>query len=94
MPAKSTPKKDPAKPAKTEVAAPSSKGQKTEMKKAEMKKEAHKEKKGVCAMFKAEGNKVTRTHPTCERCGTGYFMADHHDRYTCGHCGFTRYKPK
>ncbi|MCK4222727.1 30S ribosomal protein S27ae, partial [Candidatus Bathyarchaeota archaeon] len=22
----------------------------------------------------------------------GYFMADHGNRYTCGHCGFTRYK--
>ncbi|MCL5950029.1 MAG: 30S ribosomal protein S27ae [Candidatus Bathyarchaeota archaeon] len=45
-------------------------------------------------MYKAEGDKVSRTRPTCERCGTGYFMGDHHDRYTCGHCGFTRYKQK
>ncbi|MCL2358576.1 MAG: 30S ribosomal protein S27ae [Candidatus Bathyarchaeota archaeon] len=45
-------------------------------------------------MYKVEGAKVTRARPTCERCGTGYFMADHHDRYTCGHCGFTRYKQK
>ena len=43
-------------------------------------------------MYKIEGEKVTRTHPTCERCGTGYFMGDHKDRYTCGHCGLTRYK--
>ena len=53
---------------------------------------AKKEEKGVHAMYKIEGEKVTRTHPTCERCGTGYFMGDHKDRYTCGHCGFTRYK--
>ncbi|MDH5495567.1 MAG: 30S ribosomal protein S27ae [Candidatus Bathyarchaeota archaeon] len=35
---------------------------------------------------------LTRLRPFCERCGPGYFMADHGNRYTCGHCGFTRYK--
>lgn len=50
--------------------------------------------KGIKAMYKVDGEKVTRARPTCERCGPGYFMADHHDRYTCGHCGFTRYKQK
>jgi small subunit ribosomal protein S27Ae len=54
----------------------------------------HKEEKGVKAMYKVEGDKLNRARPTCERCGPGYFMADHHDRYTCGHCGFTRYKQK
>lgn len=49
---------------------------------------------GVHSMYKVEGEKVTRARPTCERCGPGYFMADHKDRYTCGHCGFTRYKQK
>jgi len=58
-------------------------GQKAEKKKPE---------KGVHALFKVEGEKVTRLRPTCERCGPGYFMAMHEDRYTCGHCGFTRYK--
>ena len=48
--------------------------------------------KGVHALYKVEGEKVTRLRPTCERCGSGYFMANHQDRYTCGHCGFTRYK--
>lgn len=58
-------------------------------------KEAPKKKESaVHNMYKVEGDKVTRAHPTCERCGPGYFMADHHDRYTCGHCGFTRYKQK
>ena len=52
----------------------------------------HKEEKGAHALYKIEGDKATRLRPTCERCGIGYFMADHHDRFTCGHCGFTRYK--
>ncbi len=63
------------------------------------KKEEPKAKKGnsegaVKDMYKVEGEKLSRARPTCERCGPGYFMADHHNRYTCGHCGFTRYKQK
>ena len=72
------PKKEEEKPKKVEKAAP----------KAEKKKEE----KGVHTLYKIEGEKVTRLRPTCERCGSGYFMANHRDRYTCGHCGFTRYK--
>ncbi|MFB3889069.1 MAG: 30S ribosomal protein S27ae [Candidatus Bathyarchaeia archaeon] len=77
-PAKAAPAKEEAKPQK---AAPAPK--------AEKKK---KQEKGIHALYKVEGEKVTRQRPTCERCGPGYFMADHHDRFTCGHCGFTRYK--
>ena len=78
-----------AAPAATEeAAAPAKKAEKGKRQKK------HKEEKGVKAMYKVEGDKVTRARPTCERCGPGYFMADHHSRYTCGHCGFTRYKQK
>jgi small subunit ribosomal protein S27Ae len=73
-------KKEEAKPQKVEKAA----APKQEKKK--------KEEKGIHSIYKVEGDKVTRLRPTCERCGPGYFMADHNDRYTCGHCGFTRYK--
>ena len=51
-----------------------------------------KEEKGIFSLYKIENNQIVRLRPTCERCGPGYFMADHGDRYTCGHCGFTRYK--
>jgi len=70
------------------VAAPAKKAEKGK------KEKKHKDEKGVKAMYKVEGDKLSRARPTCERCGPGYFMADHHDRYTCGHCGFTRYKQK
>ena len=73
------PKKEEAK-AKPAAAAP----------KAE--KKPKKKEKGIHAMYKVEGNRVSRVRPVCERCGPGYFMADHGDRFTCGHCGFTRYK--
>ena len=56
------------------------------------KKAEKKEEKGIHALYKIEGEKVTRLRPICERCGPGYFMAKHEDRYTCGHCGFTRYR--
>ncbi|MGD6807338.1 MAG: 30S ribosomal protein S27ae [Candidatus Bathyarchaeia archaeon] len=75
-------------PAPDAAAAPAKKAEKGKQPKK------HKEEKGVKAMYKVEGEKLSRARPTCERCGPGYFMADHHDRYTCGHCGFTRYKQK
>jgi small subunit ribosomal protein S27Ae len=59
-------------------------------KKPEKKK---KKEKGVFALYKIENGGLVRLRPICERCGPGYFMADHGDRYACGHCGFTRYKP-
>jgi ubiquitin-small subunit ribosomal protein S27Ae len=74
--------------APVEGAAPAKKAEKGKREKK------HKEEKGVKAMYKVEGEKISRARPTCERCGPGYFMADHHDRFTCGHCGFTRYKQK
>ena len=63
-----------------------------ESKEGGAKPEKRKEEKGVSAYYEIEGEKVTRLRPICERCGPGYFMAKHKDRYTCGHCGFTRYK--
>lgn len=74
--------------AKPEDAAKSQKGDKAAAPKGDKKKGAKK----LSALYKIEGDKVTRVRPTCERCGPGYFMADHNDRFTCGHCGFTRYK--
>jgi small subunit ribosomal protein S27Ae len=77
-------------PKKEEKGAEEAKPQKVE--KAAKPEKKKKEEKGIHALYKIENDKATRLRPTCERCGPGYFMADHHDRYTCGHCGFTRYK--
>ncbi len=85
-------KKEEAKPAATAPEAAPAPVAKVKPEKKREKK--HREEKGVHAMYKTEVDKVSRARPTCERCGPGYFMADHHDRYTCGHCGFTRYKQK
>jgi len=51
-----------------------------------------KKKKGVFFHYKVEEEGLKRLLPFCERCGPGYFMADHGNRYTCGHCGFSVYK--
>jgi small subunit ribosomal protein S27Ae len=48
--------------------------------------------KKIFTYYKLGDENLTRLRPFCERCGQGYFMADHGDRYTCGHCGFSRYK--
>lgn len=83
---------------KAEVPAPAVEEPKEEVKPAKAEKapkpeKKKKEEKGVFKLYKVESDKVVRLRPTCERCGPGYFMADHGNRYTCGHCGFTRYKP-
>ncbi len=82
-------KEAPPEEAKKEEKKEEVKPQKVEKVKTEKKK---KEEKGIQALYKVENDKVARLRPTCERCGPGYFMGDHADRYTCGHCGFTRYK--
>jgi len=50
--------------------------EKTEEKKAE------KRRKGVFSYYKVDEKELKRLLPFCERCGPGYFMADHGDRYT------------
>lgn len=67
---------------------------KEEVKKAPKGKVPKKKKvsKKICTEYKIEGTTATRLRPFCERCGPGYFMADHGNRFACGHCGFTRYK--
>ncbi len=83
--AKEAPKEEPKKEEAKAAAKPAAAAPKAE-------KKPKKEQKGIYSVYKIEGDKVSRLRPTCERCGPGYFMADHHDRFTCGHCGFTRYK--
>ncbi|MEM2320307.1 MAG: 30S ribosomal protein S27ae [Candidatus Bathyarchaeia archaeon] len=50
------------------------------------------EKNLISSYYRIENGKLRRLLPFCDRCGPGYFMADHGNRYTCGHCGFTKYK--
>ncbi len=60
--------------------------------KEERSEKSKKKEKGVFSLYRIQNGQAIRLRPACERCGPGYFMANHVDRYTCGHCGFTRYK--
>lgn len=71
--------------------APAPVEKKEEKKKAE--KKPKKKRPGVFSHYKVENEGFKRLLPFCERCGPGYFMANHGNRFTCGHCGFTKYKP-
>ncbi len=42
--------------------------------------------------YTVKDGKVERKLLSCPRCGQGYFMADHGDRYACGKCGYTQFK--
>ncbi|HEY6283390.1 MAG TPA: 30S ribosomal protein S27ae [Nitrososphaerales archaeon] len=48
----------------------------------------------VHKLYKVDGETLSRLRKECPRCGKGYFMAQHDDRLTCGHCGFTTYTQK
>jgi len=92
---KEAPKKaeEPKKEAKKVEEAPKEEVKPAKVEKAPKPEKKKREEKGVFTLYKVENEKVVRLRPICERCGPGYFMADHGNRYTCGHCGFTRYKP-
>jgi small subunit ribosomal protein S27Ae len=87
------PKKEVKKAEEAPVEAPKEEAKPAKAEKAPKPEKKKKKEKGVFTLYKVEAEKVIRLRPTCERCGPGYFMADHGNRYTCGHCGFTRYKP-
>ena len=57
-------------------------------------KKPAKAKDSIYKKYEIKDGKLERKRPFCNRCGRGYFMADHGDRYTCGHCGFTMFKSK
>jgi len=48
--------------------------------------------KGTHKQYVITDGKLERRLPFCNRCGRGFFMADHGDRYSCGRCGFTIFK--
>jgi ubiquitin-small subunit ribosomal protein S27Ae len=78
-------------PAPAETVAP------TEEKKPEKKEKPKAPKRRIQAykLYKVDGDSLSRLRKECPRCGKGYFMAQHGNRLTCGHCGYTTYtKPQ
>jgi small subunit ribosomal protein S27Ae len=79
-----------AKPAEKPAGKPTEKP--VEKPKEKKPEKVKKKEKGAYTRYKVDATGLTRLRPYCERCGSGYFMADHGNRFACGHCGFTRYK--
>jgi len=90
-PKEKPPEKPAEKPVEKPVEKPAAEEVAKEVKEKKVAKPKKKEKKAY-TRYKVEGGGLVRLRPFCERCGTGFFMADHGNRFTCGHCGFTRYK--
>lgn len=44
--------------------------------------------------YKVDGEKLERTKKICVKCGSGVFMAEHKNRFSCGSCGYTIFKKK
>ncbi len=85
-PAEKPPEKPAAKPTEESEEKP------VEKPKEKKPQKVKKKEKPAYTRYKIDASGLTRLRPYCERCGPGYFMADHGNRYACGHCGFTRYK--
>ena len=39
--------------------------------------------------YSVEGESAVKKYNECPQCGTGFFMAKHSDRESCGKCGHT-----
>ena len=46
----------------------------------------------VWKFYKIEGDQLKKLKKDCPRCGKGVFLSEHHDRDTCGKCGYTQFK--
>jgi ubiquitin-small subunit ribosomal protein S27Ae len=43
-------------------------------------------------MYATDSNSAKIKNKECPKCSTGYYMAEHKDRRTCGKCGYTEFK--
>ncbi|MFH1663919.1 MAG: 30S ribosomal protein S27ae [archaeon] len=44
--------------------------------------------------YETKGSEIKRKNKFCPKCGSGVFMAEHKDRYSCGKCAYTEWKEK
>ncbi len=58
-----------------------------------MAEEAKPEKKvyKVSNTYEVTGDSIKKKNPECPKCGPGFRMAQHHNRKSCGRCGYTEF---
>tara|TARA_Y100000310_G_scaffold337760_1_gene425679 strand:- start:708 stop:893 length:186 start_codon:yes stop_codon:yes gene_type:complete len=47
----------------------------------------------VWEKYKIEGEALARSR-ACQKCGPGYFLGEHKDRFVCGKCSYVEIKKK
>lgn len=48
--------------------------------------------RGLSSYYKIIDDTLQRKLKACPRCGPGFFLAEHYDRFACGKCGYAEYK--
>jgi small subunit ribosomal protein S27Ae len=48
--------------------------------------------KARIGLYAIKGEALSRTHKFCPKCGSGFFLAEHADRRSCGRCGYSESK--
>ncbi|MFH1240557.1 MAG: 30S ribosomal protein S27ae [Candidatus Diapherotrites archaeon] len=43
-------------------------------------------------LYDIQDDKAKKKNRICPKCGSGVFMADHKDRFSCGNCSYTEMK--
>jgi len=43
-------------------------------------------------LYEKKGDKMERKNRFCPKCGDGFFLANHKDRWTCGKCHYMEKK--
>ncbi len=55
-------------------------------------KKKKKKTRGLSSYYKIIDDTLQRKLKACPRCGPGFFLAEHYDRFACGKCGYAEYK--
>jgi len=47
--------------------------------------------KGIWNTYEKKGDSVVKKNKSCPKCGSGFSLAGHKDRLTCGACNYTEF---
>ena len=43
-------------------------------------------------LYEVQGDKAKKKNRICPKCGSGVFLAEHNNRFSCGNCSYTEMK--